>query len=446
MANFRVDLPKDVSNIIKVLGVGGGGGNAVNHMFREGIIGVDFIICNTDAQALEMSPIPNKIQLGTSLSEGLGAGSNPEMGRLAAEESKAQILDILSHNTKMVFVTAGMGGGTGTGAAPVIAKIAKDLDILTLGIVTTPFEDEGPVRIKQALAGIEEMKPYVDALLVISNDRIVEIFGDLRISEAFSKADDILCTAAKGIAEIITVPGKMNVDFKDIKTAMSGSGRAIMGNAVAVGEKRAEEAARKALESPLLNDTRIEGASHLLVNITYGTEEPFAREVKIITQYFQEESGLNAQLKFGLCHDPLMGPEISVTIIATGFGKNNPNAVIGSSEEKQGIIIDLDIETSVIAETAETQAIQKSLFEKQEEKSTFREQVIEQGSNPYKNHNIRQEEVDLYNTPAYLRQGVTLNEIPNNIELSRLNLAEETETSRNVSLKPGNSYLHDNVD
>jgi len=442
MANFRVDLPKETSNIIKVLGVGGGGGNAVNHMFKEGIVGVDFIICNTDAQALEMSPIPNKIQLGTNISEGLGAGSNPEVGRKAAEESVRLVQEMLAHNTKMVFVTAGMGGGTGTGAAPVIAKVAKDLDILTVGIVTTPFEEEGPVRIRQAQEGIEELKPFVDALLIISNDRIIEIFGDLRISEAFSKADDILCTAAKGIAEIITVPGKMNVDFKDVRTAILNSGRAIMGTGVAVGDNRAEEAARKALESPLLNETRIDGAKHILVNISYGTSEPFSREVKVINQFFQEESGQNAMLKFGLCHDVNMGDELSVTIIATGFGGTEPQSILGDVSENKGIEINFDEdEITDEAELNDTNTpAQTNMFENQERKYQERERVFEN------NQGVKRDNGDLYNTPAYLRKGVDLEENMNPQEVSKLNLSEDVEESRTVTLRPGNSYLHDNVD
>jgi len=451
MANFRVDLPKEASNIIKVIGIGGGGGNAVNHMYEQGIMGVDFIICNTDAQALEMSPIPNKIQIGTSISEGLGAGSKPEVGKQAAEESKMHLQDMLSHNTKMLFVTAGMGGGTGTGAAPVVAKIAKDMDILTVGIVTTPFDDEGPVRKHQALEGIDELKSNVDALLVIANDRIIEMFGDLRISEAFAKADDVLCIAAKGIAEIITVAGKMNVDFKDVKTAMTDSGRAIMGTGIAAGENRAEEAARLALESPLLNETKIEGAKHLLVNYTYGNEEPFGREIKIVNQYFQQEAGLNAQLKFGLCHDPNMGPELSVTIIATGFTSNdlvNPmvqdNAVsIDLNEEEgeaepQGIVIDFDSdEEQVSAPVQEKKQEPANLFSRQERKWRDRGEIFNQ-------EDVK--EKDMYNTPAYLRKGVELDDSQNEVEISKLSLSEDIEQDRDISLRPGNSYLHDNVD
>ena len=268
-----VFLPIDKSSIIKVIGVGGGGGNAVNHMYSEGIQGVDFFICNTDAQALEKSPIINKVQIGSSLTEGRGAGSNPEIGRKAAEESIQDIMESLGVNTQMVFVTAGMGGGTGTGAAPVIAKAARDRGILTVGIVTTPFMFEGNKRCTAAFHGIEEIRDSVDSLLVVSNDRIKEIYGNLPISKAFGYADNILATAAKGIAEIITIAGSINVDFEDVKTAMTDSGVSIMGMGTSEGDDRAMRALSQALNSPLLDDNKIQGASDLLVNISYGVEE-----------------------------------------------------------------------------------------------------------------------------------------------------------------------------
>lgn len=448
MANFRVDLPKDASNIIKVIGVGGGGGNAVNHMYEQGIKGVDFIVCNTDAQALEMSPIPNKIQIGTNISEGLGAGSKPEVGKQAAEESRMLIKDLFSTHTKMLFVTAGMGGGTGTGAAPVIAKVAREMDILTVGIVTTPFEHEGPVRAAQAIQGIEELKPNVDALLIIANDRIFQMFGELRMSEAFAKADDVLCTAAKGIAEIISVAGKLNVDFKDVKTAMTNSGRAIMGNGIAAGEDRAEVAATLALESPLLNETKIAGAKHILVNFTYGTEEPYLREQILVNKYFQEEAGKNAQLKFGVCYDPEMGPELSVTVIATGFDGEEFKIAEEAEEEELNIIaeepgleIDFDEDQdSQVVEIRSERSIdqnQKGLFESKEKKWKERHKVIRDNQNT---------ERDIYNTPAYLRKGIHLDENPEQQEVSKLTLTEDKDQGSDISLKPGNSYLHDNVD
>jgi len=306
-------------NLIKVIGVGGGGSNAVNHMFRHGIEGVDFYICNTDSQALNSSPIPNRLQLGVQLTEGLGAGSMPDMGEKAAMENMQQIRQIMEDNTKMVFITAGMGGGTGTGAAPVIAKIAKELSILTVGIVTLPFEDEGPQRIGQAQEGLEKLRPHVDALLTICNDRIVDMYGDLTITQAFSKADDILCTAARGIAEIITKPGQINVDFMDVQTAMKDSGRAIMGTGFAAGENRAENAVRMALDSPLLDSTRIRSAQHLLVNFAYGHKEPVMSEISKVKKFLQEEAGHTAHLKMGITKDESLGEEIAITVIATGF-------------------------------------------------------------------------------------------------------------------------------
>jgi cell division protein FtsZ len=306
-------------NLIKVIGVGGGGSNAVNHMFRYGIEGVDFYICNTDLQALHSSPIPNRLQLGAQLTEGLGAGSMPDMGEKAAMENMQQIRQIMEDNTKMVFITAGMGGGTGTGAAPVIAKIAKELNILTVGIVTLPFEDEGPQRIGQAQEGLEKLRPHVDALLTICNDRIVDMYGDLTITQAFSKADDILCTAARGIAEIITKPGQINVDFMDVQTAIRDSGRAIMGTGFAAGENRAENAIKMALDSPLLDNTRIRGAQHLLVNFAYGHKEPVMSEISKVKKFLQEEAGHTAHLKMGITKDDSLGEDIAITVIATGF-------------------------------------------------------------------------------------------------------------------------------
>lgn len=317
--SFKFEMLKEQSSIIKVIGVGGGGGNAVNHMYKQGISGVDFIICNTDAQALELSPIPNKVQLGASLTEGMGAGSDPDVGENSAIESIEDIKRMLGLNTKMLFITAGMGGGTGTGASPVLAKAAKELGILTVAIVTTPFAFEGKRRRMQAEDGLNELKKYVDSYLVISNDRLREIFGNLTMSSAFAKADDILTTAAKGIAEIITIPGYVNVDFKDVRTVMNDSGVAIMGNEKADGENRALEAVMGALASPLLKDNEIEGARYILLNITSGTKEVTMDEVAIITDYIQEKAGLTADLIWGNCIDESLEEKLSVTIIATGF-------------------------------------------------------------------------------------------------------------------------------
>lgn len=317
--SIQFEMLKEQSSIIKVIGVGGGGGNAVNHMYKQGISGVDFIVCNTDAQALELSPIPNKVQLGISLTEGMGAGADPDVGENSAIESIEDIKRMLGTNTKMLFITAGMGGGTGTGASPVLAKAAKELGILTVAIVTTPFTFEGKRRRSQAEEGLSELRKYVDSYLVISNDRLREIFGNLTMTAAFAKADDILTTAAKGIAEIITIPGYVNVDFKDVRTVMNDSGVAIMGNAVAEGEDRALRAVEGALASPLLKDNEIEGARYILLNITSGTKEVTMDEVAIITDYIQEKAGLSADLIWGNCIDENFEDELSVTIIATGF-------------------------------------------------------------------------------------------------------------------------------
>jgi cell division protein FtsZ len=316
---MQFEMLKEKSSIIKVIGVGGGGGNAVNHMYKAGITGVDFIICNTDAQALELSPIPNKVQLGASLTEGMGAGSIPEVGKNSAIENIDDIKQMLGVNTKMLFITAGMGGGTGTGASPIIAKAARELDILTVGIITTPFSFEGKRRKMQAEEGLEEFKKYVDSFLVISNDRLREIFGNLTLGSAFAQADDILTTAAKGIAEIITLPGYINVDFKDVRTVMKDSGVAIMGSCAAEGDNRALKAVEGALSSPLLKDNEIEGARYILLNITSGVKEVTMDEVSIITDYIQSEAGLAADLIWGNCRDEALGEKLSVTIIATGF-------------------------------------------------------------------------------------------------------------------------------
>jgi cell division protein FtsZ len=315
---MQFELLKDQTSIIKVIGVGGGGSNAVNHMFRQGIKGVDFIVCNTDAQALEISPVPTKIQLGMSLTEGRGAGSIPEIGKNAAIENIDEIRKLLV-DTKMVFITAGMGGGTGTGAAPIIAQAAKEMGILTVGIITVPFLFEGKKRKHQADEGIEQLKNNVDTIIIICNDKLREMYGNLKLSEAFSHADDILTTAAKGIAEIITVTGYINVDFEDVKTAVSDSGVAIMGSAIAEGENRAIKAVEQALASPLLNDNNIKGARYILMNVASGSREVTMDEIGSITDYIQDEAGLTADIIWGNCVDETLGEKVSVTIIATGF-------------------------------------------------------------------------------------------------------------------------------
>ncbi|WP_321320542.1 cell division protein FtsZ [Labilibaculum sp.] len=312
-------LQENESSIIKVIGVGGGGGNAVNYMYKQGIKDVDFVICNTDAQALETSEIPVKIQLGESLTEGRGAGNKPERGEQSAIENLEDIIEVLADNTKMVFITAGMGGGTGTGAAPVIAKAAKEMGILTVGIVTIPFRFEGRQRLHQAIEGINKLKENVDSLLVINNEKLSEIYGDLKLSTAFSKADDVLATAAKGIAEIITLHGYINVDFEDVKTVMTDSGVAVMGSASAEGENRAVNAIREALTSPLLNSNDVRGARNILLNISSGQEEVTMDEVGQITDYVQEAVGDSASIIWGTGQDLALENKVSVTIIATGF-------------------------------------------------------------------------------------------------------------------------------
>ena len=319
MPKMEFDLPRDYNSIIKVIGVGGGGSNAVNHMFNKGIVGVDFIVCNTDRQALDISPVPYKIQLGAQLTDGRGAGMLPEVGMAAANENIDEIRDLLSKNTKMVFVTAGMGGGTGTGAAPVIAKVAKDLGILTVGIVTIPFNFEGKKRRLQAEEGLNKMRENVDTLLVINNERLREFGKDMSLTDAFSYADDILTVAAKGIAEVISVTGVINVDFNDVNTVLRNSGHAIMGSASAEGENRALEAVTSALSSPLLMDNEIDGARYVLLNITYGSKEVMMDEITEITDYIQEAAGATADVIWGHGLDSSLGEKISITLIAAGL-------------------------------------------------------------------------------------------------------------------------------
>ncbi|MBL7924460.1 MAG: cell division protein FtsZ [Bacteroidia bacterium] len=316
---MQFDLHKEENSIIKVIGVGGGGSNAVNHMFKLGIKGVDFLVCNTDAQALEVSPVPFKMQLGPGLTKGRGAGAIPEVGKKAANENIEELQNLLNDGTRMVFITAGMGGGTGTGAAPVIAGIAREMGILTVGIVTIPFGFEGRKRLQQAEAGIEEMKKNVDALLIICNDKLREIHGNLQLSKAFGHADDILTVAAKSIAEIITNTMHLNVDFADIETVMKDSGVAIMGSAAAEGDNRAVRAAEAALDSPLLNDNVIEGANYILLSITSGHNEATMDEVGEINDFIQAQAGQTAEIILGLGHDANLGDKVSVTVIATGF-------------------------------------------------------------------------------------------------------------------------------
>jgi cell division protein FtsZ len=343
MMNF--EIPKEYASIIKVIGVGGGGGNAVNHMFRQGIKGVDFMICNTDQQALDKSPVPLKIQLGSSLTQGLGAGAIPEVGRNAAIENINEIKDILGKNTKMVFITAGMGGGTGTGAAPVIAATAREMGILTVAIVTVPFQFEGKKRRNQAFEGLEELRKNVDTVLVISNDKLREMHGNKPLTEAFGHADDVLTTAAKGISEIITHPGQINVDFNDISTIMKDGGAAIMGAGYADGENRAIRAAEQALCSPLLNDNNIKGASQVLLYITSGVNEITMDEFGEISDFIQDEAGDSANIIMGTCNDERLGERICVTIIATSF-QNKVDLGVESTRKPEKIVHVLNNEKS----------------------------------------------------------------------------------------------------
>ncbi len=387
---LKFDLPKDKSSIIKVLGVGGGGGNAVNHMYAQGIKGVDFVICNTDLQVLEASPIPNKIQLGSGLTQGLGAGSNPEVGKKAAMEAIEDIIEVLGVNTKMLFITAGMGGGTGTGAAPIIAKTAKELDILTVGIVTLPFSFEGKKRKDYADEGIENLKRSVDCLLVIGNDKIKQMYGNLPLRQAFSHANDILTTAAKGIAELITYPGYINVDFEDVKTVMKNSGVAIMGSATAEGENRALEAVKTALASPLLNDNQIFGAKNILLNITSGSTEVLMDEVDLISNYIQSESGLSAEMIFGTSYDESLGEKLAVTIIATGFEPRENKIILQSLDEnfveqKQKFMLheptqkeEMIITTNIIETPPEPEIPEMEIQEEEENEMHFELKIEEE--------------------------------------------------------------------
>lgn len=332
--NITFDLPKNQSNVIKVIGVGGGGSNAINYMFKQGIKGVDFVVCNTDSQALENSSVPIKIQLGISLTEGLGAGANPDIGKDAALESMNDIKAMLSTNTKMVFITAGMGGGTGTGAAPIIAKMAKELDILTVGIVTVPFQFEGKTRLEQAQQGVENLRKNVDSLIVINNNKLREVYGNLGFKSGFSKADEVLATAARGIAEVITHHYTQNIDLRDARTVLSSSGSAIMGSAIAEGPNRAHDAISQALDSPLLNDNKITGAKNVLLLIVSGSEEITIDEIGEINDYIQSEAGHSANIIMGVGEDESLGKAISATVIATGFNVEQQNEIVNTESKK----------------------------------------------------------------------------------------------------------------
>jgi len=393
------DLPKNQSNVIKVIGVGGGGSNAINHMFKQGIKGVDFVICNTDAQALNNSGVPNKIQLGIDLTEGLGAGANPEIGSKAAIESAEDIKNMLNVNTKMVFITAGMGGGTGTGAAPVIAQMAKEMDILTVGIVTMPFSFEGKIRNDQAQIGIETLREHVDSLVVINNNKLRDVYGNLGFKAGFSKADEVLSTASKGIAEVITHHYTQNIDLRDAKTVLSNSGTAIMGSAISSGSNRAQEAIMKALDSPLLNDNKITGAKNVLLLIVSGNEEITIDEIGEINDHIQDQAGHGANIIMGVGDDSSLEESISVTIIATGFNidqqdeisNTEPQKVVHKLEEDESNLFnqeELDVKTPEV--NLDNNESTKIVHVLEEEENDINEDIL------VTNDNIKSIEVDSY--------------------------------------------------
>ncbi|MFT5167143.1 MAG: cell division protein FtsZ [Saprospiraceae bacterium] len=474
------DLPQDEGSIIKVIGVGGGGSNAVTHMFNQGIVGVDFAICNTDNQAMELSPVPTRISLGPELTGGRGAGSKPNIGRQACLETIEEVKQFLENDTKMLFVTAGMGGGTGTGAAPIIAKAAQEMDILTVGIVTLPFTFEGRRRSSQGVDGLEELKKHVDTLIVISNDKLRQIHGNLSISEAFSEADNILTTAARGIAEIITVAGYVNVDFEDVNTVMRGSGVAIMGTASAEGDDRAKVAVDKALNSPLLEENNIKGAQHILLNITSGTREVTMDEIFEITEFVQEEAGYGTDLIWGNCYDESLGDKISVTVIATGFEHNKKKVALEEKVDNK-VVVSLDDDThqkktglfdlghddtAENAKTVEFNNIRESIVRYQKDRYSYDEPYIksedkqrleEERSKRMEMEAERRERlrnvstnlsnpkniVEMENQPAYMRRRVNLDDVQHSseVDLSNWSVSEGDEPE----LKD-NKYLHDNVD
>jgi cell division protein FtsZ len=447
---------------IKVIGVGGGGGNAVNYMQKQGIRDVDFVICNTDAQAMEMSPVQTRVQLGASLTEGRGAGNKPEIGKQAAIENIEDVKNALSNHTKMVFVTAGMGGGTGTGAAPEIAKACQEAGYLTVGIVTIPFRSEGRRRIKQAAEGIAELESYVDSLLVINNERIREMYGNLSISEAFSRADNVLATAAKGIAEIITVPGYINVDFADVETVMRKSGMALMGTGVSSGENRAEEAVEMALNSPLLNNNDIRGAKNILLNITSGEKEVTMDEVGLITDIVQNKAGFAADLIWGNGKDDSLGESLSVTIIATGFSTSNIpelNKQNQQAREKHTLVENEVVKNTIIPAKPPKKEVfsadQKYIeFVANGEKITASDDFeslypdtaksrhgIRKNPSDTDYTNMSEEDVDnLESIPAYERRKLRMNDPQYKVQRSHFSVTSENKISDK------NKYLHEQVD
>lgn len=490
LMNF--ELPQNRSSIIKVLGIGGGGSNAVNYMFKQGIQDVNFIICNTDQQALSNSPVPVKVQIGATLTEGLGAGNMPEKGRQAAIENLDDVMKALGPTTKMVFLTAGMGGGTGTGAAPVIAKACKESGILTVGIVTIPFAFEGQKRIRQALGGIQELTNHVDSLLVINNEKLREIYGDLALSEAFEKADDVLATAAKGIAEIITVHGSVNVDFADVETVLRDSSVAIMGSGSATGENRALQAIKDAVTSPLLNSNDITGAKSILLNITSGKKEITMDEVGEITDYVNGSAADDALIIWGTCMDPRLEDEVSVTVIATGFeassipelyahngGKKKekfglfpeeqvpdeipeavedpePGFIVKTTSKKPKPLVTLEqrsIEFNVADETETPEVLQLNTEDSEtgKEKTSGRLEKIKDQQAILKGNEVssmtREEEIErMEDEPAYRRKNVHIaHEKPSkHTNISKYSLYTDDDEETRIS--DNNPYLNDNVD
>lgn len=475
---MEFDIPSREKSIIKVIGVGGGGCNAVTHMFRQGIVGVDFALCNTDHQSMDLSPVPIKIQLGPNLTEGRGAGSKPEIGKKACLESLDEIESFLSDGTKMVFVTAGMGGGTGTGAAPIIAKSAREQGILTVGIVTLPFSFEGRARITHAEQGLSELTENVDALIIVSNNKLREIYGDLKVSDAFSHADNILTTAAKGIAEIITVPGYVNVDFEDVNTVMRESGVAIMGIAVGEGEDRARVAVREALDCPLLEENDIRGAKDILLNITSGTKEITMDEIFEITEFVQEEAGNDTNLIWGNCYDESLGEQICVTVIATGFERKElghddrepagavvetvkPQPVASSSPQEIEFEVPSNENASTVIfdqkkehhpsmdEIASAYNPSKEPFVEDKPKARRNIEISQHSFEPsrldekkmYAHKNI----VELENVPAYKRRRVHLDDPVDSSHEEGPSWTYHQEDDE-PEIKRNSPYLHDNVD
>jgi cell division protein FtsZ len=456
-------------SIIKVIGVGGGGTNAVTHMYNLGIRGVDFAVCNTDQQSLDISPVPTKIQLGPLLTVGRGAGNNPEMGRKACLESIDELRAFLENDTKMLFITAGMGGGTGTGATPILAQIAKEMGILTVGIVTLPFLFEGPRRGRLATDGLQELKQNIDALIVVSNNKLREMFGNLPISTAFTNADNVLAIAAKGIAEIITVPGYINVDFEDVNFVMKDSGVAIMGSAMASGEDRSKKVIQNALNSPLLEDNDIRGAKHILLNITTGRNPEITMdEVGEITEYIQQEAGFETDLIWGTCVDDSLNDQISVTLIATGFGSGykDRNVAVGISSKinlDHEEIIEEDITSARVFDFEEAipETVKKnsgnSLFDMSNGSfNNFKkkEDLLASGINVrnpgFNNQRPSLSDVknlsDAENIPAYERRNVRLESVNHSSELGSSKVRMVMDEDNRPEIREENSFLHDNVD